>query len=123
MIVEGSKIFRKINIILITVLILNIIAISGCTSQNNNSINNYSISDYNQTSSPPSEVNKTLSPSKTVNYEASGYCSYVVDGDTIDVDGVGRIRFVGVTLQREDSLDIKWPKISLKAYVWVKQWV
>jgi len=29
-------------------------------------------------------------------YEASGYCPYVVDGDTIDVNGVGRIRFVGV---------------------------
>ena len=26
---------------------------------------------------------------KTVKYEASGYCSYVVDGNTLDVDGVG----------------------------------
>jgi micrococcal nuclease len=32
----------------------------------------------------------------TVKYDASGYCSYVVDGDTLDVDGVGRIRLVGV---------------------------
>ena len=32
----------------------------------------------------------------TVKYEASGYCSYVVDGDTLDVNGVGRIRLVGV---------------------------
>ncbi|MBC7100031.1 MAG: thermonuclease family protein [Methanobacteriales archaeon] len=29
-------------------------------------------------------------------YEASGYCYHVVDGDTIDVEGVGRIRLVGV---------------------------
>jgi endonuclease YncB( thermonuclease family) len=87
---------KKINLLLITVLILSIIAISGCTSQNNNSINKYSISDHNQTSNQPSEVNNTLSTSKTVKYEASGYCPYVVDGDTIDVDGVGRIRFVGV---------------------------
>lgn len=29
-------------------------------------------------------------------YEASGYCNYVVDGDTIDVQGIGRIRFVGL---------------------------
>lgn len=51
-------------------------------------------------------VNKT-SPTKTSKstrkYDASGYCGYVVDGDTIDVDGVGRIRFVGVnTPERGD---------------------
>lgn len=28
--------------------------------------------------------------------EVSGKCTHVVDGDTIDVDGVGRVRFVGV---------------------------
>ncbi|MGB9837625.1 thermonuclease family protein [Methanothermobacter sp.] len=29
-------------------------------------------------------------------YDASGVCTYVVDGDTIDVSGTGRIRLVGV---------------------------
>ena len=53
------------------------------------------------------EVNSHINHDKTLNhqnninnttiqYEASGYCSYVVDGDTLDVDGVGRIRLVGV---------------------------
>jgi len=68
---------------------------TGCTNQNNNYYNNNSISNYSQPSSSQSEVNNTTTAAKT-NYEASGYCSYVVDGDTIDVDGVGRIRFVGV---------------------------
>ncbi|MBC7119062.1 MAG: thermonuclease family protein [Methanobacteriaceae archaeon] len=45
----------------------------------------------NQSASPP--------PNNTSNqraYEASGYCYHVVDGDTLDVEGVGRIRLVGV---------------------------
>ena len=29
-------------------------------------------------------------------YEAKGVCNYVVDGDTLDVSGVGRIRLVGI---------------------------
>jgi len=29
-------------------------------------------------------------------YESKGFCDYVVDGDTIDVTGVGRIRLVGI---------------------------
>jgi len=29
-------------------------------------------------------------------YEAKGLCNHVVDGDTIDVSGVGRIRLVGI---------------------------
>jgi len=37
-------------------------------------------------------------------YDAKGYCDYVVDGDTIDVEGVGRIRLVGVnTPERGES--------------------
>ena len=85
---------KKINIILILILIL---AVAGCTSQNNNTYNpnvstNQSTALANNT---PAPQNNTPAPAKT-NYEASGYCPYVVDGDTIDVDGVGRIRFVGV---------------------------
>jgi len=29
-------------------------------------------------------------------YEAKGFCDHVVDGDTLDVSGVGRIRLVGI---------------------------
>jgi micrococcal nuclease len=49
------------------------------------------------------DLNSNINPDKThnhqtntVKYEVSGCCSYVVDGDTLDVDGVGRIRLVGV---------------------------
>lgn len=62
---------------------------------------------------PPSdslENNTSADQSDTPNqpssssYEASGLCDYVVDGDTIDVEGVGRIRFVGVnTPERGDQ--------------------
>jgi micrococcal nuclease len=85
---------KQISVILILILISCIVGIAGCTSQNNNSYDTNSISSYNNSSNPQKEVNNT--PATTKNYEASGYCPYVVDGDTIDVDGVGRIRFVGV---------------------------
>ena len=85
---------KKTRIILILLLIASIVAIAGCTNQNNNSYNTNSISSFNNSSNAQSNLNS--SPLTTKNYEASGYCSYVVDGDTIDVDGVGRIRLVGV---------------------------
>ena len=50
-----------------------------------------SILNHNQVSNHQTKVNNT-----PINYEASGYCSYVVDGDTLDVEGVGRIRLVGI---------------------------
>ncbi|MDI9624558.1 MAG: thermonuclease family protein [Methanothermobacter sp.] len=44
--------------------------------------------------------NETTQPANNTSeqhiYETSGYCYHVVDGDTIDVEGVGRIRLVGV---------------------------
>ena len=47
----------------------------------------------NNTLSNPTE---TQNPAPEVHYEVSGLCYHVVDGDTIDVEGVGRIRLVGV---------------------------
>lgn len=86
---------KRINQILILISIPCIIGIAGCTIQNNISYNNSSgtnpISNYNQSSNSQTIGNTTAN-----HYEASGYCPYIVDGDTIDVDGVGRIRFVGV---------------------------
>lgn len=87
---------------------------TGCTSQNNNYYNNNSISNYSQPSSLQSEVNNTTTAAKT-NYEASGYCSYVVDGDTIDVDGVGRIRFVGVNTPEKGQADYQEAKDFVKS--------
>lgn len=85
---------KKTRLILILLLIVCIVGIAGCTSQNNNFYNTNSISSHNISSNTLSNVNN--SPTTAKNYESSGYCPYVVDGDTIDVDGVGRIRFVGV---------------------------
>lgn len=82
---------KKTRIILILLLIFSIVAIAGCNSQNNNSYNTNLVSTNNNSSNTLSTVNNS-----SINYEASGYCPYVVDGDTIDVDGIGRIRFVGV---------------------------
>lgn len=50
----------------------------------------FNVNEGNETSPP---TNNTSNQSE---YEASGYCYHVVDGDTIDVEGVGRIRLVGV---------------------------
>lgn len=79
---------------LIIGFILLIISFSGCI--NNVSKDNGSTI-INNTSHNMSSDYQTKEPKKSnFNYEKSGYCSRVIDGDTIDVDGVGRIRFVGV---------------------------
>jgi micrococcal nuclease len=82
--------------ILIILIILLIIGFAGCISNNGKSKDNGSgvtsnISYNTSLDSPAIESNKS-----NLNYEKSGHCSYVVDGDTIDVESVGRIRFVGV---------------------------
>lgn len=80
---------KPTRIIVIFIVVSIIVGIAGCTSENTNF--NVTNSVYNQSDNSQAKMNTTLP-----NYEASGYCPYVVDGDTIDVDGVGRIRFVGV---------------------------
>lgn len=88
---------KSLKSALTLILIIVIIGITGCTSENNYSNNTGPISDYNNTSNSQNSSNNYSSSNSTApNYEASGYCYYVVDGDTIDVQGVGRIRFVGV---------------------------
>lgn len=73
------------------------VGITGCTSSDTNSNNPNTVSSYNESPNISNVSNNTpTSNSTNANYEASGYCYYVVDGDTIDVKGVGRIRFVGV---------------------------
>jgi len=37
-------------------------------------------------------------------YEAKGFCDYVVDGDTLDVSGLGRIRLVGIDTPEKGQL-------------------
>lgn len=43
-----------------------------------------------------SSYNGSISNLSNPNYEVEGICSNVVDGDTIDIDGIGRIRLVGI---------------------------
>jgi micrococcal nuclease len=83
--------------ILIIGIILLIIAFAGCIENNKEVKNNNSNLSNNQTTFVPTTITTTEpGNTTTVHYEASGFCPYVVDGDTIDVEGVGRIRFVGV---------------------------
>ncbi|HMK53162.1 MAG TPA: thermonuclease family protein [Methanobacteriaceae archaeon] len=70
--------------IFLVILSLILVFVAGCIQGDSNS-GLY----YGNTSS--------LSNSNTSsNGEISGKCYHVVDGDTIDVEGVGRVRFVGV---------------------------
>ena len=68
-------------------------SIAGCTNSNNNLSNTDSISSNNNSSNSQSNLNNNHLTTKLWSKRT---LPYVVDGDTIDVDGVGRIRFVGV---------------------------
>jgi micrococcal nuclease len=85
--------FKILIIGIITIITASVCCIGGNDKLENNQ-SNMTINE----SSNQSQSNLTVQKSRNNSsmYEASGYCSYVVDGDTIDVNGVGRIRFVGV---------------------------
>lgn len=79
---------------------MTIVAVTGCVSDNDSSTD-YSPYSYENFSTNNNSIADEESPNNNTNisakkYDARGYCNYVVDGDTIDVEGVGRIRFVGV---------------------------
>jgi micrococcal nuclease len=79
-------IVMKTKILLIFICTF-MVAGAGCNSQN---------SEWQSNGSTPSLKN-------TIPYEASGLCYHVVDGDTIDVEGVGRIRLVGINTPEIDQ--------------------
>ena len=84
------------------IICIMIVAVSGCTQDD--SPLNYSSPASNTTNSSTTAVPTTTSSSTNPQAEVSGNCYKVVDGDTIDVEGVGRVRFVGVnTPERGDS--------------------
>jgi micrococcal nuclease len=84
----------KYLLIIICILVL---AVSGCTSHDGNPVNNSSLSSLNNsTTTVPTTTSSTSTGSSDQHAEVSGKCYKVVDGDTIDVEGVGRVRFVGV---------------------------
>lgn len=81
-------------------IIVAIIALSGCISQNTTGDN----SNSSKSSTGNSTAHNASNPASGAKYEASGVCYHVVDGDTIDVEGVGRIRLVGInTPERGES--------------------
>lgn len=74
-------------------ILLLIIAVSGC-------INEESLNEDN------SNLGGNISgiSNKTIyHHDAGGYCYHVVDGDTIDVKGVGRVRLVGINTPEKDE--------------------
>jgi micrococcal nuclease len=86
----------RFKYLLISICIIAV-AVSGCTSPDLNPINNSSVfSSNNSTTAVPSTTTSTSTGSSDQHAEMSGKCYKVVDGDTIDVEGVGRVRFVGV---------------------------
>lgn len=82
---------------------------SVCTDSGDNS--NLNINDSNNLSPVKNKTNTKVKNSS--NYELEGTCNYVVDGDTIDVESVGRIRFVGVNTPERGENGYK----SAKEYV------
>lgn len=83
----------------------------------NSNLSNDSNYDYvnnskvNNKSTKQTSTNKVKTNSK---YEFEGICNYVVDGDTIDVEGIGRIRFVGVNTPERGEEGYKTAKEFVK---------
>lgn len=88
--------------ILICILL---VVVSGCTNDDYNQFGDKNLSfNGSNLQSSPKTTNTTNSPISPVNSKVSGKCYHVVDGDTIDVENVGRVRLVGVnTPERGDA--------------------
>ena len=88
---------KNLKILLILIMV---VAALGCIGGDDSSedASTYNL-DYSTSNNQSTiDVSTSSQPNATTSkkYDASGYCPYVVDGDTIDVEGVGRIRLVGV---------------------------
>ena len=99
---------RRVYFLIMLCIIIIMVAASGCTHDDLDPLN-YTHSSSNNSSSSSTAVPSTTTTTSSSNSnsphaEVSGKCYKVVDGDTIDVEGVGRVRFVGVnTPERGDS--------------------
>lgn len=117
----GKKNLNKSFIIL--VLISIIVFSAGCISSDpnsdkyvsNDSVYNSSPNDFTN-SNNGSENSNLNSNDKPAHYDKKGYCNYVVDGDTINVEGVGRIRFVGVNTPERGQAGYQEAKDFVKSY-------
>lgn len=86
--------------IFVVIIFIWIVSAAGCVQDND--IKFYTgLLDDNTTSN---SLNNTSTAPASSSGEVTGKCYHVVDGDTIDVEGVGRVRFVGVnTPERGES--------------------
>lgn len=116
----GKKNFNKFWIIMALILIS--VFSAGCTSSDSFNYDNYANDVSNLSSNSLNNLNNISensnvnSSDKPDNYEKKGYCNYVVDGDTIDVEGVGRIRFVGVNTPERGKPGYQEAKDFVKSY-------
>lgn len=94
-------------------IILIIMATSGCTG-NNGQLNDTNSGNDSSTFLPATNINSRLSNEKPLDYDTSGLCTHVADGDTIDVDGVGRIRLVGINTPEKDQYGYREAKSLVK---------
>lgn len=101
---------RKFILIIIGIMI---VAVSGCTQDNYQPLN-YSSTFNNTTNSSTTDDPITTNNSTSSQWEVSGNCYKVVDGDTIDVEGVGRVRFVGVNTPERGEPGYKEAKEYVK---------
>jgi micrococcal nuclease len=104
--------FNKSTIIIICLILFSILS-SGCIGNNFSSNTDTNISD---SSSNSLDFNNSENNTNKIHYEKKGYCNYVVDGDTIDVIGVGRIRFVGVNTPERGQAGYQEAKDFVKSY-------
>ncbi|MDO9045976.1 MAG: thermonuclease family protein [Methanobacteriaceae archaeon] len=108
---------NKSTIIIICLILFSILS-SGCIGNDSSSNTDNYIS--NDSSSYLDNLNNSQNQNTTTNkpahYEKQGYCDYVVDGDTIDVVGVGRIRFSGVNTPERGQAGYQEAKDFVKSY-------
>lgn len=105
---------RNISLILL-ILFVGVLAVSTAVNFMDNEV-----------AAAPSQGTLNIEDSKThevrsVHYEASGKCYKVVDGDTIWVEGIGKIRFVQVNTLKEENPDTTKQKTMLKKNALEKQ--
>lgn len=105
--------FNKSTILIICLILFSILS-SGCIGNDYSSNTDNYIS--NDSSLNSSDFNNSQNNTTTAHYEKQGYCDYVVDGDTIDVVGVGRIRFSGVNTPERAQAGYQEAKDFVKSY-------
>jgi micrococcal nuclease len=95
---------------LLIIICIMAVTVSGCTSHDLNQYNNSSVSSSNNSTNTAPTTTTTSTGSSDQHAEVSGKCYKVVDGDTIDVEGVGRVRFVGVNTPERGQAGYKTAK-------------